>query len=130
MMKRARERLRKNDSFNMIQPMSKKRRIDNGDEVDFGFIGAVISDPKEPKSFDQAWNFERERNDWRNAIRKELISMETKNVWNVVGLDALPKGRKIIGCKWVFKKKRNSVQMTRLVALGYSQGMMPNSDWC
>jgi hypothetical protein len=118
----------KNASFDMPQPINKKRRIDSGDEVEFGFIGAVVSDPKEPKSFDQAWNCDtNERNDWRNAIRKELISMETKKVWDVVGLDEVPKGRKIIGCKWVFKKKRNGVQRARLVALGYSQ--VPGIDF-
>jgi Reverse transcriptase (RNA-dependent DNA polymerase) len=53
--------------------------------------------------------------------------METKTIWDVVGLDAVPKGRKIIGCKWVFKKKRNGVQRERLVALGYSQ--VPGIDF-
>jgi hypothetical protein len=85
----------------------------------FSFIGVVDSDPKEPKPFDQAWNSDTNvRNDWRNAIRKELISMETREVWDVVGLDAVPKGRKIIGCKWVFMKKTNGVQRESLVALG------------
>jgi hypothetical protein len=54
----------KNASFDMPHPISKKRRIDSGDEAEFGCIGAVVSDPKEPKSFDQAWNCDtNERND-------------------------------------------------------------------
>jgi predicted Mrr-cat superfamily restriction endonuclease len=70
------------------------------EEVEFGFVGVVASDPKEPKTFNQAWNCETgERDDWREAIRKEFKSMETRNVWNVVGLDEVPEGRKIIGCK-------------------------------
>jgi hypothetical protein len=54
----------KNASFDMPQTINKKRRIDSGNEVEYGFVGAVVSDPKEPKSFDQAWNCDtNERND-------------------------------------------------------------------
>jgi Reverse transcriptase (RNA-dependent DNA polymerase) len=108
--------------------MRKRRRTESEEEVEFGFLGAVASDPKEPKTFNQAWNCTtEERDDWREAIRKELMSMKTREVWNVVSLDKVPEGRKIIGCKWVFKKKRNGVQRARLVALGYSQ--VPGIDF-
>jgi hypothetical protein len=53
--------------------------------------------------------------------------METRKVWDVVGFDAVPKERKIIGCKWVLKKKRNGIQRAKLVALGYSQ--VPGIDF-
>ena len=123
------EEVEKETSNAEIPPsMRKRRRIDSDDDVEFGFIGAVVSDPKEPKTFNQAWNcITDERDDWREAIRKELLSMETRKVWNVIGLDEVPYGRKIIGCKWVFKKKRNGVQRARLVALGYSQ--VPGIDF-
>jgi len=108
--------------------MRKRRRIESDEEDMFGFIGAVASDPKEPKTFNQAWNSETsEREDWREAIRKELNSMKTRKVWDVVDLDKVPDGRKIIGCKWVFKKKRNGIQRARLVALGFNQ--VPGIDF-
>ena len=42
-------------------------------------------------------------------------------------LDEIPKDRKVIGCKWVFKSKRNGIQRARLVALGYNQ--VPGMDF-
>lgn len=39
----------------------------------------------------------------------------------------VPKGRKLIGNKWVFKKNGNGVYRSRLVALGYSQ--IPGVDY-
>ena len=33
----------------------------------------------------------------------------------------LPKGSKVIGCMWVFRKKDNKQYKTRLVVKGYSQ---------
>jgi hypothetical protein len=39
----------------------------------------------------------------------------------------MPKERKVIGCKWVFKKKRNRDHRARLVAQGFSQ--VPGVDF-
>ena len=39
----------------------------------------------------------------------------------------IPTGRRLIGCKWVFKIKRNGIFRARLVALGYSQ--IPGVDF-
>lgn len=42
---------------------------------------------------------------WFNAMKEELKSMDENNVRELV---ELPQGSKQIGCKWVFKTKRNS----------------------
>ena len=60
---------------------------------------------------------------WDEAISKELTSLEAARTWDVV---ECPKGVNIIGCKWVFKIKRNAAgeidkYKARLVAKGYSQ---------
>ena len=39
----------------------------------------------------------------------------------------VPEGRKLVGCKWVYKLKRNGVYRSRLVALGYTQ--IPGVDF-
>ena len=39
----------------------------------------------------------------------------------------VPEGRKLIGCKWVYKLKRNGVHRSRLVVLGYTQ--IPGVDF-
>jgi hypothetical protein len=84
----------------------KRKRTEREEDEEFGFIGAVITDPKEPKTFNQAWNCNTdERDDWREAIRKELMSIETRKVWNVVGLEEVSESRKIIGCNWVSRRR-------------------------
>jgi hypothetical protein len=60
---------------------------------------------------------------WIEAIREELASHELNGTWT---LGDKPKDRKLIGCKWVFKLKRdqngNVVRYkARLTAKGYSQ---------
>ena len=56
-------------------------------------------------------------------MKEELKSMAENNVWDLV---ELPKGSKRVGCKWVFKTKRDSNGnierfKARLVAKGYTQ---------
>jgi Reverse transcriptase (RNA-dependent DNA polymerase) len=47
--------------------------------------------------------------------------MKSRNVWDVISKEEVPKGRSCIKCKWIFKIKRNGVFRARLVACGYSQ---------
>ena len=42
-------------------------------------------------------------------------------VWRKVGSTSIPSGRRLVGCHWVFKIKRNGVYCARLVAKGFSQ---------
>ena len=83
----------------------------------------------EPLTFKQAWfhdNLE-DRNKWRAAIMKEIKCMLGKGVWEDMTrekfdkLDPSDKIKRPIGCRWVFKIKRNGVYRARLVAQGYSQ---------
>ena len=60
---------------------------------------------------------------WYNAMKDEMNSMANNQVWDFV---ELPKGAKVIGCKWVFKTKRDSSSnieryKARLVAKGFNQ---------
>nr|CAN67941.1 hypothetical protein VITISV_033155 [Vitis vinifera] len=62
-------------------------------------------------------------NEWLIAMRDEMQSMSDNDVWELVDL---PKGYKPIGCKWVFKTKRDNKgnverYKARLVAKGYTQ---------
>ena len=47
--------------------------------------------------------------------------MMKRNVWRHTNRENVPNNRRLIGNKWVFKKKRNGVYRARLVALGYAQ---------
>lgn len=81
-----------------------------------------VEDINDPISFSQAMNSVN-ANDWFNAMKEELDSMDKNHVWDLVDL---PQGVKPIGSKWVYKTKRNSKgeierYKTRLVAKGYTQ---------
>lgn len=61
--------------------------------------------------------------EWVEAMKKELEALEKNHTWE---LTTLPPGKKAIGCKWVYKIKRNPDGTidrfkARLVAKGYNQ---------
>ena len=49
------------------------------------------------------------------------------NVWAKVKKTEIPSNRRVLGNKWVLKKKKNGVYRARLVALGYHQ--IPGIDY-
>ena len=77
---------------------------------------------KEPMTVKEAISSS-EKDEWINAMENKMRSIETNKVWD---LFKLPKDKKTIGCKWVYKRKvgvDGSVERykARLVAKGYSQ---------
>lgn len=76
----------------------------------------------DPLTFKQAIESE-DSDHWMKAMKKEMESLVGFKTWC---LTKLPENRKAIGCKWVFKTKRNengeiSRYKARLVAQGFSQ---------
>ena len=64
-----------------------------------------------------------DKDKWLDAVEKEMESLHGNDVWDLV---ELPKNRKAVGSKWVFKLKvgaDGSVEQhkARLVAQGFSQ---------
>jgi hypothetical protein len=60
---------------------------------------------------------------WREAMEDEMRSMSANQVWK---LEKIPKGAKTVGCKWVYKIKRDSKGnidrfKARLVGKGFIQ---------
>ena len=92
-------------------------------------ISAVTSGPTEPKTFEEAWHCqnEKERNNQRTVIRKEMRSMIDREVWRKTERKKIPNDRRLSGNKWAFKIKRDGTYRARLVALGYSQ--IPRVDY-
>ena len=79
----------------------------------------AISTQDEPTSYKEAIKYP----EWIQAMNEELQALELNNTWQVV---TLPKDRKPLGCKWVFKLKRKadgSIERykARLVAKGFNQ---------
>jgi len=76
----------------------------------------------DPKTFNQAMSC-KESNLWYDAMKDEMNFMQSNKVWNLV---ELPNVAKAIGCKWVFKTKRDSLgnierYKARLIAKGFTQ---------
>ncbi len=84
----------------------------------YAYMVKVIQEV-EPTCFEQAV----ENPKWDNAMDEEMASLDANAIWELV---ALPKDKKTIGCKWVYKVKHNadgsmSRYKARLVAKGYAQ---------
>ena len=64
-----------------------------------------------------------DREKWSEAMDKEMNSIQSNKVWELV---ELPEGKKPIGCKWVYKIKKGADgeierYKARIVAKGFSQ---------
>lgn len=82
----------------------------------------VESDEQEPNNLKEALT-NKHNNQWQKAMLEELESMKLNDIWDLVDL---PAGRRPVGCKWVYKLKRDndgniSRFKARLVAKGFSQ---------
>ncbi|XP_021838980.1 uncharacterized mitochondrial protein AtMg00820-like [Spinacia oleracea] len=77
---------------------------------------------EDPKSYEEAMS-SFDASFWKEEINSELESIMANQTWELV---ELPKGGKVIGCKWIFKRKLKtdgSVERfnARLVIRGFSQ---------
>ncbi len=84
----------------------------------YAYMVKVIQEV-EPTCFERAV----ENPKWDNAMDEEMATLDVNATWELV---ALPKDKKAIGCKWVYKVKHNangyvSRYKARLVAKGYAQ---------
>jgi hypothetical protein len=82
-------------------------------------VEALLVESGEPTGYAEAAGYQ----EWREAMDKEMQSIEKNSTWELV---KLPEGKKPIGLKWVYKLKRNSdgevvKYKARLVAKGYVQ---------
>ena len=82
----------------------------------------LASEEEDPNTYDEAMKSV-DSLLWKKAMNTEMDSMKTNSVWELVDL---PDGIKPIGCKWIYKKKRDAngrveTYKARLVAKGYTQ---------
>lgn len=83
---------------------------------------ALLVDTDEPRTVKEATDMP-DSDSWLEAMNDEMSSLDKNGTWDLV---PLPKDRKPVGCKWVFKKKYGpdgniDKYKARLVAKGYSQ---------
>jgi hypothetical protein len=82
----------------------------------------ILGDLDEPTSYKAAMNGS-EKEKWQVAMNGEMQSMKYNEVWEEV---ELPPGAKLVGSKWLYKKKTDMdgivhTYKARLVAKGYTQ---------
>ena len=76
----------------------------------------------DPTSFEEAMR-SNHSSKWLEAIEDEMKSINANKVWD---MEIIPKGAKIVGCKWVNKTKLDSQGnierfKARLVTKGFTQ---------
>ena len=81
---------------------------------------------KIPNTYDEAMSSP-QREKWKEACSKEMDNLRKHNVYNLVPLSSVPKGEKILGTKFVFKKKLDGRFKARLVVGGHRQE--PGQDY-
>lgn len=102
------------------------KRVIKGTSSKYRASAATVSD--DPDTLKEALSGP-DAEDWRAAVHEELNAIEALQVWELV---PLPAGRKPIGTKYVFKKKRDAKgnvtrYKVRLTAKGYAQ--IPGVDF-
>jgi hypothetical protein len=80
----------------------------------------------EPKNFKEM-SKHKNRKEWWDAMCTEFHNMENKEVWTIRKRKDKPPNRKLIGNRWVYKKKDNGTYRARTVAKGYDQ--VPGKDF-
>ena len=112
------ESLQEEDSDTGLRRSSRERR-----KPDYYGVRVTVADTSgDPTSLKEALASS-DKTKWVNAMEKEMESLHVNEVWDLV---ELPKDKKTVGSKWVFKTKRSANgtverHKARLVAQGYSQ---------
>ncbi|KAG8499580.1 hypothetical protein CXB51_006211 [Gossypium anomalum] len=92
-------------------------------------VAKDIDANQEPSNYSEAVSCE-DSEKWMFAMQEEMESFHKNRTWDLVKLS---KGKKVVRCKWVFKKKEGTPGVeeprykVRLVAEGYSQ--IPGVDF-
>ena len=78
---------------------------------EIAFVTSTMSDPDEPQSVQGAWLDPdlKAREKWEEAICLEFKKMLDMGVWRHVKRKDCPNDHRLVGCRWVFKVKRNGV---------------------
>ncbi|KAG8489513.1 hypothetical protein CXB51_017534 [Gossypium anomalum] len=109
---------------------NQKQKYPEADLVAYALnVAEDIDANQEPSNYSEAISCE-DSEKWMFAMQEEMESLHKNKTWDLV---KLPKGKKTVRCKWVFKKKEGTPGVeepkykARLVAKGYSQ--VPGVDF-
>ncbi|CAJ2640159.1 unnamed protein product [Trifolium pratense] len=98
-------------------------RLGYADLICYALNAAEEVQDSEPKNFREASESIYSK-DWLKAMNEEMLSLEKNQTWKLV---PLPKNKRVVGSKWVFKRKEGIPGVeaprykARLVAKGFTQ---------
>ena len=98
-------------------------RLSYADLIAFALVSADEIAIEEPESYFEAISG-KDCDKWLAAMQEEMDSLQRNKTWTLV---PNPGNRKLISCKWIFKKKEGILEVepsrykARLVARGYAQ---------
>lgn len=101
----------------------KPARFTDDSEAAFALSVSKEIDCNEPRSYEEAMR-SKDSEKWNARMDDEMESLRKNRTWDLVDL---PKGKKTIGCKWIYKYKpgipgvEDPRHKSRLVVKGYSQ---------
>jgi hypothetical protein len=110
-------------------PKPVKRYIEECNVAYAMSVAEEIEGNSEPSNYSEAIT-SADRNNWMAAMQDEMESLEKNGTWDLV---KLPKNKKPIHCKWIYKRKESispsepARYKARLVAKGYNQ--IPGIDY-
>jgi hypothetical protein len=109
-----------------VRRSGRERRAPNRFE---GALYAAIEKIPIPRDFKEALGDPSYGADWAQAAQEELAQLQSLGTWE---LSELPKGKRLLGCRWVFNVKYTPTGLVdrfkaRLVAQGFSQ--VPGDDF-
>ncbi|GKB46746.1 putative ribonuclease H-like domain-containing protein [Tanacetum coccineum] len=105
------------EELGLVSYIKKRRRTNHKDYQNCLF--ACFLSQNEPKNVIQALTDP----SWIEAMQEELLQFKLQKVWTLVDL---PKGKRAIGTKWVYRNKKDERGIVvrnkaRLIAQGYTQ---------
>ncbi|KAG8492333.1 hypothetical protein CXB51_009816 [Gossypium anomalum] len=115
------EPLQQQDSIAYRRPRREIRKPARFDDI--VAYALLIADDDIPSTYTEAIS-NPDGVKWKQAMNEEMQSLHKNKTWELV---TLPKGKKAIGCKWVYAKKegfpdKNEIRYkARLVAKSYAQ---------
>ena len=88
----------------------------------FAFSVTKSINEDEPMSYKEAVT-SKDKDKWLSAMKEEIQSLYKNNTWKLVDR---PSDQKIVGCKWIFKRKKEATGKgkvmfkAKLVAQGFT----------
>jgi hypothetical protein len=112
--------------FLNTNPQAEWKNLQADSDSDTALIATMYDGKHDPKTYAKALRSHEFKNWWADMC-VEFKIMEIKQVWEITPKASIPKGRIIIGSRWVYARKDDGRYRAHCVAKGFSQ--LPGEDF-